>query len=411
MQRCFIHPFSAAPIALALAFASLACGEHRDDIVAPPLVLPIEADIASVDVVYATRFGLFTSKGNRSSRELLAEGDFRLMAVSHDGKRLAYTRNSFLYVSDITGKDETQITHSVTGRPAWSYDGGRLAFARDGAIYTADLTSGELARVTNPPEESGDVHPSWSPDGKRIAFSRLGDMDIQKIWTVGADGTNPIDISAAAGEGIQYPSWSPVWSPDGKKIAFASPGLPGVRIRNADGSGVIELPIANLSGYVSVDDWSPDGKWIVVKATRTDGRIDAYLLSLDGRYARVNDSESWDAVVVRTPWVAPYPLSPLNGRVYEGPASLYSRDFPSITGSRYIIADDGRFVFRLTYSYGQVRDYPGTIRPEGSGFRLYFEGDSRWEATATIDGAKLTIRYNLIMLMTDFIDGTYTLVS
>ena len=57
------------------------------------------------------------------------------------------------------------------------------------------------------------------------------------------------------------------------------------------------------------------------------------------------------------------------------------------------------------------RDYYGTIRPEGSGFRLYFESDPRWEAAATIDGAKLTVRYNLIMLMTDFIDGTYTLVS
>ena len=411
MHRCFARFFSSTRMVLAVAIASVACGDSSTGIVEPrPVPPPIPPDIYTVDVVHGSEFGLLASRVDGTARLWLAAGDYRAMALSFDGRRVAYARNGVLYVSTIIGTDPVRIAGSVVGRPAWSRDGTRLAFARpDGSIYTVDLTTQELAQVTHP-SAGADLHPSWSPDGKRIAFSRVHGVNGQTVWTVGADGTTPIDVSSSNGK-TNYPSWSPVWSPDGRKIAFAtSAPSPGVRIINADGSGGIDFPVARLTGVVSgVDDWSRDGKWIALKGVRANGIVDAYLVTLDGSYARVNESESWNAVAVSPAVDAPSPPPPFPGRIYQAPADLYAWN-PVVTGSQYIISDDGRFVLRSLFRYGVVSDLKGKIKPEGTGFRLTFDASAQWEATAVIDGPKLTVTYNSTMWENDFVNGTYTLV-
>ena len=64
---------------------------------------------------------------------------------------------------------------------------------------------------------------AWSPDGSMIAFegnnqpngNPYDDMD---IWLIGADGSNPRNLTNSAGV---YDS-DPSWSPDGRFIVYGS---------------------------------------------------------------------------------------------------------------------------------------------------------------------------------------------
>ena len=145
-----------------------------------------------------------------------------------------------------------------------------------------------------------DVSAAWSPDGERIAFTRTNE-DFNSIWTIGADGANAFNIGDGEPFNSGVPSRSPVWSPDGKKIAFAVLSY-GLSVMNADGTGAAYLRLPNAWGWVtSMDNWSPDGKWIAFQVSGTGGRVDAFLIDLESRVARLNGSESWFAVSLRKP--------------------------------------------------------------------------------------------------------------
>ena len=82
---------------------------------------------------------------------------------------------------------------------------------------------------------------------------------------MGADGSNPVDIT-------NYPQGldlAPSWSPDSTQIAFTrydGKGPGDIYVMNADGSGQ-----TNLTNDPNTDDylpsWSPDGAKIASAAT------------------------------------------------------------------------------------------------------------------------------------------------
>lgn len=64
--------------------------------------------------------------------------------------------------------------------PAWSPDGRRIAFSSDSDIYVMNADGSEVRQLTD--HEAVDRTPAWSPDGSRIAFSsnRHGNFDIDE---------------------------------------------------------------------------------------------------------------------------------------------------------------------------------------------------------------------------------------
>jgi hypothetical protein len=87
--------------------------------------------------------------------------------------------------------------------------------------------------------------------------------------------------------------------------------------------------------------------------------------------------------------------------------------------SRFVLREDGRFTLefrnvrdRATWSVGDVT-YGGTYSATESGIRLDFEASPSWQATATLRGDSLIVRYNLAMhgaslpAYIDFEDGVY----
>ena len=127
--------------------------------------------------------------------------------VSPDGRTLAYT--SWLTVMPYRGA--VSVVQQL-----WTLDLGR---GRAGQLLLSNAS---------------DIHPRWSPDGTRLAFSsnRSGRYE---IWTVGAKGNDPRQITEGPGE----KTW-PAWSPDGSRLLFTHTqgGRSGLSLVTSDGGAI-----------------------------------------------------------------------------------------------------------------------------------------------------------------------------
>ena len=82
-------------------------------------------------------------------------------------------------------------------------------------LFSMAAEGSDIQRLA--PADRGEVGlpPRWSPDGQLLAYVRGVGSAEQAVYTVGADGSNLRQISAAAS--------LPSWSPDGARLALALP--------------------------------------------------------------------------------------------------------------------------------------------------------------------------------------------
>jgi tricorn protease len=204
------------------------------------------------------------------------------VAVSPNGKEIAFVFRGDVFAASVDGGVTTQITRTPWAEqgPTFAPDGNAIAYAseRDGrwAIYEArraranepyfftatSLT--ETALVSNDKQNDG---PIYSPDGKSLAFTE--DRTTLKVLTLATKQVKALLDQRhvwSTGGGIAVE-----WSPDSRYLLFGLdvPGLaPGeVGLVRADGSE----PVRNLtqSGF---DDrrprWIHGGKAMLWMSTR-----------------------------------------------------------------------------------------------------------------------------------------------
>ena len=184
-------------------------------------------------------------------------------AWSPDGKRIAFERETerapyvSIWIVNADGTGATRLRQGGT-EVAWAPSGKRIAFegygslASDG-IWVMSLDTGGLRNIV--PGPMGSEHPSWSPDGKLIAFDR-GRQDSATlgpagIWVIHPNGTGLRRIARGR-------DWDPTWSPDGSRIAFAKgrSGFGKIWTIGAHGNGPREVTwLADAPD--SHPDWQP----------------------------------------------------------------------------------------------------------------------------------------------------------
>lgn len=198
----------------------------------------------------------------------------RATAVGTNGSVL-FSRTEDMWSMDPSGSGQLRLT-SVRGTEvgAWSPDGRRLVLERRGLEVDASANQTDVfvmnadgtdARPLTSDGASG--HPSFSPDGQQIAFIRLVGTQRQ-LFVMNADGSGATQVTSDPT--VVVNPGATVWSPDGTRIAFTgvsvAPGAPNISEAYTiapDGSDL--TAVSHDPESIFVDDYSPDGAWLLAR--------------------------------------------------------------------------------------------------------------------------------------------------
>ena len=152
-------------------------------------------------------------------------------AWSPDGETIAYHAKSVggVWLVPSLGGVPRQLT-TFGSRPSFSPDGKALVFESGSVVDLAANSLGALppsilwvAPLDGAPPRpltqvgrpsGGHGAASWSPDGRRIVFASY-DRTSSEIWTVDAEGKDPVRVSEGNGQ-----CYDPVWGADGASVLF-----------------------------------------------------------------------------------------------------------------------------------------------------------------------------------------------
>ena len=112
-----------------------------------------------------------------------------------------------------------------------------------------------------------------------------------------------------------------------------------------------------------------------------------------------------------------FPTPTRSGRVFAATPGLdevYTKFHGASLSSRYVLYDDSTFALEFASVRFGVFAYAGRFTRVDSRITFQWEGWSTagpWGAEGTLRGDSLSVKYNLVMQMTDFIDGTYRVTT
>jgi eukaryotic-like serine/threonine-protein kinase len=211
-------------------------------------------------------------------------GEYQDLALSPDETRVAYVRDTGLWLFDFARGVNTKFTFGNPARePAWSADGSRIVFlSLRGGGYAIYQKASNLAGQEELLYQSPDLKalPTWSHDGKFLMYTDISSAGKQgDLWILPVGGSadrKPLSYSRT-----EFEECCGRFSPDDRWVAYASnqSGKTEIYVLPFDASNPGSSAAGGLH-QVSKDGgdsvrWSGDGKELFYFAP------DGYLMSVD----------------------------------------------------------------------------------------------------------------------------------
>jgi Tol biopolymer transport system component len=272
------------------------------------------------------------------SGHLLFVKDDALMAQPFDATSLSFSGDAFPVLEQVAlfklagAAPLAAYSVSATGVMAWR---PRSSSMMEPKQLTWFNRSGEKLETLGEPGVY--ISPTLSPDERSVAVSLVDPVsnvnNRRDVWILdAARGTRRRLTFDPADEG------NPVWSPDGSRIAFFSDrrGVREIYHKRVDGSGDDELLLASKVQPLNLEDWSPDGRFLVYSSPMgIPHRMDLFLLPMSPAgerkpitFLETEAGENMGAVAPNGRWMAYRSQVAGRGEVYVSDLSPQGQSGP-----------------------------------------------------------------------------------